>query len=461
MAALGISSLATLAIMPTSLCDRETFLARLGASGLVEPESLRAVGPRLPATQRGRVVARFLVDEGLLSRFQAEHLLAGRTNGFILGQYRILDEIGRGGMGRVFKAEHATMRRVVALKVLAAHLTRTERARQLFQREVRAAARLVHPHIVTAFDANQADDRCYLVLEFIDGPNLAALVRDLGPLPVGQACEFARQAALGLEHAHALCIVHRDIKPSNLLVQPPVGGTLALGGIVKITDFGLARLGEDAESLAGDESNPPAGNTVMGTPDYLSPEQARGLAGADIRSDLYSLGCTLYFLLTGEVPFPGGSPLEKLERHASVEPEPVEQLRPVVPPGVAALVRRLMAKDPADRPQTPAELVETLEPFAEVRPIVWSPPRPAPLTGASSADLPPPAPGGSLFGGTQPIGGQTTRLAAEDGHKLSDAELQLVRGTWLRNWARPALFLLAAAIGFTIGVLAIAAALRG
>jgi serine/threonine-protein kinase len=441
--------------MAASLCDRHTFLSHLAASGLVDADELRAVESRLPATQRGRVIARFLVEEGVLTRFQAEYLLAGRTSGFVLGQYRILDEVGRGGMGRVFKAEHATMRRVVALKVLAAHLTRTERARQLFQREVRAAARLVHPHIVTAFDANQADDRCYLVLEYIDGPNLAALVRDQGMLSVGQACEFVRQAALGLHHAHALGMVHRDVKPSNLLVQPPVGGTLADGGVVKVTDFGLARLGGGLD----DDSAPSGDTVVMGTPDYLSPEQGRDLAAADVRSDLYSLGCTLYYLLTGEVPFPGGTPLEKLTRHAAVEPEPVEQLRPVVPPGVANLVRTLMAKDPDDRLQTAAELGEALEPFAEVRPVTWTPPRPAPLTGASSADLPPPfGPGASLFGGTQPIGGQTTKVTADDGHKLSDAELQIVLGG--RGWVRSALFLLAAAIGFTIGVLAIAAALR-
>jgi serine/threonine protein kinase len=445
--------------MSTSLCDRQTFLDHLAASGLMEADDLRVLEPTLPATQRGRVIARYLVEEGVLTRFQAEHLLAGRTNGFMLGQYRILDEVGRGGMGRVFKAEHTTMRRVVALKVLAAHLTRTERARQLFQREVRAAARLVHPHIVTAFDANQADDRCYLVLEYIDGPNLAALVRDQGSLSVGQACEFARQAALGLEHAHALGMVHRDVKPSNLLVQPPVGGTLAQGAVVKVTDFGLARLGEEADGPADDDSMPPMGNVVMGTPDYLSPEQGRDLNAADIRSDLYSLGCTLYYLLTGEVPFPGGTPLEKLTRHATIDPEPVEQLRPVVPPGVANLVRRLMAKRPEDRPQTPSELAEALEPFAESRPVIWTPPRHALLSGASSADLPPPAPGGSLFGGTQAIAEQTTRFTTEHGRRLSDAELHLMRGGGWR-WMRPALFLLATAIGFTIGVLAIAMALR-
>jgi serine/threonine-protein kinase len=317
----------------------------------------------------------------------------------------------------------------------------------------------VHPHIVTAFDANQADDRCYLVLEYIDGPNLAALVRDQGMLSVGQACEFVRQAALGLQHAHALGMVHRDVKPSNLLVQPPVGGTLAQGGVVKVTDFGLARLGEETDGAADDDPSQSGGTVVMGTPDYLSPEQGRDLAAADIRSDLYSLGCTLYYLLTGEVPFPGGTPLEKLTRHATVDPEPVEQLRPVVPPAVANLLRRLMAKNPDARPQSPAELAEALEPFAEVRPVVWTPPRPAPLIGTSSADLAPPVgPGTSLFGGTQAITGQTTRVTTEDGHKLSDAELQLMLGRG-RGWMRPALFVLAAAIGFTIGVIAIATAL--
>jgi serine/threonine protein kinase len=296
------------------------------------------------------------------------------------------------------------------------------------------------------------------VLEYIDGPNLAALVRDQGSLSVGQACEFARQAALGLQHAHALGMVHRDVKPSNLLVQPPVGGTLAQGAVVKVTDFGLARLSEEAEGPPDDDSIHPVETVVMGTPDYLSPEQGRDLEAADIRSDLYSLGCTLYYLLTGEVPFPGGTPLEKLTRHATIDPEPVEQLRPVVPPGVANLVRRLMSKLPEDRPQSPAELAEALEPFAEARQVVWTPPRPALLSGASSADLPPPGPGGSLFGGTQAIAGQTTRVTAEDGHKLSNAELDIMRGRG-HGWV-PTLFLLAAAIGFVIGVWVIAAALR-
>jgi len=356
--------------------NRQTFLTNLEACGLLEAEQLRAVLPKLPATHRGRVVARFLVEEGLLTRFQAENLLAGRTSGFVLGQYRILDEVGRGGMGRVFKAEHITMRRVVALKVLAPNLTRTERARQLFQREVWAAAKMVHPHIVTAFDAHQSGDRFYLVMEFIDGPTLAALVREQGPLAVGQACEYIRQVALGLQHAHDLGLVHRDVKPSNLLVQPPVGrgpdGAPAqwVGGVVKITDFGLARLGQ---AEADDAVTAPA-NMVMGTPDFLSPEQARDLHKTDVRSDLYSLGCTLYFLLAGRPLFAEGSAREKFLRHTPCETPALEGLRPGVPPGVSALVRRLTANRPGDRFQTPAEVASALsEDVQSVRP-----PEPAP-----------------------------------------------------------------------------------
>ena len=323
------------------------FLGRLEDSGLLDPALLRGLAPRLPATERGRVLARFLVQEGVLTRFQAENLLAGRTHGFILGQYRILDEIGRGGMGRVFKAEHRTMDRVVALKVLAAQLTRTDKARVMFQREVRAAARLVHPHIVTAFDANHVGERFFLVLEYIHGPTLATLVREQGPLPVGQACEFIRQAALGLQHATfwEWCIAissHRICSCSRPSIRP-----LARAGVVKVADFGLARLSEDtpaADELDSSGSIFGVPSVVMGTPDYLSPEQGRDLENADIRSDIYSLGCSLYFILTGEVPFPGGTALDKIERHAAAEPEPVESLRPVVPPGVAAVLRRMIAK---------------------------------------------------------------------------------------------------------------------
>jgi serine/threonine-protein kinase len=351
--------------MPGQHIDCATFVARLRESGLVDDEQFAAVDQLAAGADRGRTLARALVDHGLLTRFQAEMLLGGRTDGFILGQYRILEQIGRGGMGRVFKAEHMTMNRVVALKVLAPNLTRTERAKLMFQREVRAAAKLIHPNIVTAYDANQIGDRHYLVMEFVDGPNLQELVQEHGPLPVGQACEFIRQAALGLQYAHEMGMVHRDIKPANLLVQKQ---SLSNGFQVKILDFGLARLQEPTEDSphSGKDSIPAREHAVMGTPDYLSPEQARNLHSVDIRSDLYSLGCTFFYLLTAQVPFPGGSSLEKMVRHGSETPVPVHQLRADVSMEVSGVIQKLVEKDPNGRFQTPLELAQTLEPYCQV-----------------------------------------------------------------------------------------------
>jgi eukaryotic-like serine/threonine-protein kinase len=379
--------------------DRQTFLSNLRQSGLVTGDQMAKVVGRLPDTNRGLVVARALVEQGLLTRFQAELLLVGRTSGFHLGQYRILDHLGRGGMGRVFKAEHQTMNRIVAIKVLAPHLVKTPKAQQLFQREVRAAAKLVHPNIVTAYDANQIGDRCYLVMEYVDGPNLDELVRQRGPLPIGQACDFMRQSAIGLQYAHEVGMVHRDIKPANLLAQRPTTSTPAASPTIKILDFGLARLhawGPNGEP-AGD-SIMAAENTVLGTPDFLSPEQARNLHQVDIRADLYSLGCTFYYLLCGRVPYPGGTTLEKLVRHSTEQAVPVEQFRRDVSPPVAAVVRRLMAKDPAQRFQTPNELAATLAPFAVQAPA----PMAIPVAVAQPANAAATATGSSAWTATNP-----------------------------------------------------------
>jgi serine/threonine-protein kinase len=346
--------------------DRAAFLANLRQSRLLTDEQWEEVVPRLPESPRGRVLARALVERGVLTRFQAERLLIGRTAGFFLGQYRILEELGRGGMGRVYKAEHRTMGRVVALKVLAPELLSNPRAVELFQHEVRAAAQLVHPNIVTAYDANRSGGRHYLVMEYVDGPNLGQLVRKRGPLSIGLACDYMRQAALGLQHAHNLGMLHRDIKPANLLVQRR-GQEPGSPGLLKVSDFGLARLTEPADK--GSRSRRPdtlftRHNTVMGTPDFLSPEQARSLHKTDIRSDLYSLGCTFYYLLTGEVPFPGGNALDKLLRHGTEKAPCVTELRPEAPAPVAAIIAKLMAKSPDDRFRTPAELAQALQPFA-------------------------------------------------------------------------------------------------
>ena len=390
--------------------DKRSFLANVRQSGLLTDEELGRVEKSLPPSNRGRSVARVLVEKGLLTKFQAERLLIGRTAGFLLGQYRILDQIGRGGMGRVFKAEHRTMGRIVALKVLASDLMRTGRAREMFLREVRAAAQLVHPNIVTAYDANEIDGRYYLVLEYVDGPNLEQLVRQQGPLPVGQACDYMRQIAHGLQCAHLLGMVHRDVKPANILVQRR-GLNGAAVGLVKISDFGLARL---HNPNAADEFSDHPGtiltkdNTVMGTPDYLSPEQARNLHKTDIRSDLYGVGCTFYFLLTGRVLFPGGSTLDKLIRHGTERPPSVRDARPETPPEVAAVVGKLLAKHPEERYQTPAELAAALEPFAVSGPTPWAP-------------LPPPA---------EPfVDGLATPVADADVSLLGSGELSALENT--------------------------------
>src|SRR5262245_54066408 len=275
--------------------DRQTFLAYLRQSRLVSDERLGQIARGFPNRKTGRDLALALIDDGSLTRFQTSRLMLGRPDGFVLGQYRILDQLGRGGMGRVFKALHVPMNRVVALKVLAPELLQTDRAVDLFLHEVRAVGRLQHPNVVTAYDANQINGRSYLVMEFVDGPNLDQLVRRQGPLSVGLACDYVKQAANGLQSAHQLGMLHRDLKPANVLVQwrGQAGGDSP--GPVKISDFGQARLGQPYDANVPRATILTKENTVMGTADYLSPEQSRDLHKTDVRSDLYALGCTFYY----------------------------------------------------------------------------------------------------------------------------------------------------------------------
>jgi serine/threonine protein kinase len=317
------------------------FLAALRAADLFAPMQLARAEAAVPADAASPAdAAGALVASGFLTQFQAERLLAGKTDGFHLGPYVILEQVGRGTVGRVYKARHRTMNRPVAVKIVAAELTRTATDRQAFQKEVRTAAQLNHPNIVTAYDANELAERFYLVVEFVDGPDLEALVAERGPLSAAEACELVRQAAAGLAHAHGQGILHRDIKPTNLLVARP-SKTVA-DPQVKIADFGIARLSPSRSA------------------DYVAPESACDPAAADHRADLYSLGAVLYFLLAGRPPFPGGTPAEKLLRHLREEPARLESLRPDVPPTVAALVHQLLAKHPDNRPASAAEVVARL-----------------------------------------------------------------------------------------------------
>ncbi len=284
-------------------------------------------------------------------------------------RYQILTKLGHGGMGVVYQARHRLMDRVVALKVLCPRLLDRPASVERFRREVQNAARLSHANIVTAYDADQAGTAHFLVMEYVEGVSLARLVEERGPLPVVQACAYVRQAALGLQHACACGMVHRDIKPQNLMVS---GAEL---GTIKILDFGLAHFVSETaiETRAEGGAADPSGrltqaSTVMGTPDYIAPEQARAAHTADIRADLYSLGCTLYFLLAGHAPFPHGEPIQKVKAHLEQTPRPLNELRPDVPAELMRVLERLLDKNPARRYQTPAELADALAPFTAPRP---------------------------------------------------------------------------------------------
>ena len=271
-------------------------------------------------------------------------------------RYEVLEHLGAGGMGTVFKARHRLMDRVVALKVMHPQLLAQPVAAERFAREVKAAAQLTHPHIVTAFDAEQVGSLHFLVMEYVEGQMLSELVDRGRSLPLDRACEYARQAALGLQAAHQRGMVHRDIKPQNLVLTPAEQ--------VKVLDFGLARfVSESDESGTGT-----AFGKLLGSPDYMAPEQAKDAHSADIRADIYSLGCTLYYLLSGAPPFPGGSAAEKISAHLDKTPLPIRKIRPEVPDALSGILGRLLAKDPQQRFQTPGEVATALEPFCQPAP---------------------------------------------------------------------------------------------
>ena len=280
-----------------------------------------------------------------------------------LADFDILGELGRGGMGIVYKARWRSENRVVALKVIRQDRLQHVEAVRRFRREAQAAARLHHPNIVRVFDSDHTGDTHYLVMEYVDGVTLERRVHERGPLPLALACDFIRQAALGLQHAHEQALVHRDIKPANLMITPPDGSAQEnTPTVVKVLDMGVARVLQLAGGPNPGESfsTLTQGGAVIGTADYVAPEQLEDPHGADIRADLYSLGCTFYFVLTGQVPFPGGSLISKLDKQRWQTPTPVDELRLDVPAAVAGVVRKLLAKKPADRFRTPAELAAAL-----------------------------------------------------------------------------------------------------
>jgi WD40 repeat protein/tRNA A-37 threonylcarbamoyl transferase component Bud32 len=349
----------------------DEFLKVMRKSGLVEEPRLQACLDKLSDStpMPPGVLAERMREEGLLTAFQAAQLLAGKHKGFFLGQYRVLEPLGAGGMGVVYLCEHTVMQRRVAVKVLPSEQVGSQSLRERFMREARAAAALDHPNIVQAYTIETHGKLHFLVMEYVDGQTLQQIVKQQGPLDPARAAGYARQAALGLEHIGDKGLIHRDIKPGNLLLDKK--------GVVKILDMGLARFSEGP----GDNlTRRLEGNAVLGTADYIAPEQAMDSHEADIRADIYSLGATLYFLLTGQPPFAEGTATQKLIRIQTCNPRPIREVRPEVSEGLAQVIAHMMARDPDVRYQSPGEVAAALEPFC------------APGGEMSSARLPRPVP---------------------------------------------------------------------
>jgi eukaryotic-like serine/threonine-protein kinase len=317
------------------------------------------------------LVANLLVREGLLTFFQAKQLKLGRYKRFTIGsKYRLLELIGAGGMGAVYLCEHTLMRRLVALKVLPVEKLEDPSNEERFYREARAVAALDHPNIVRAYDIDSYEKLHFLVMEYVDGTSLQEIIaryamdrKFFDPL---RAAHYTAQAAVGMQHAHELGMVHRDIKPGNLLLDRT--------GVIKVLDMGLARFFNKQQDSVTEKYDD---KCVLGTADYLAPEQAVSNM-VDIRADIYALGGTLYFMLTGQTPFPDGTIAAKLVAHQTKEPRPVESFRSDVPPGLLAVLRKMMAKEPAERYQEPIEVAEALAEWAE-QPITPPPAKEMPI----------------------------------------------------------------------------------
>ena len=335
----------------------DEFLDFVRRSGVADPEKLAAQVARYAAdgeaTPAPADAAQLLIRDGLLTHFQAEQILQGRFRRFFIGKYKVLERLGAGGMGQVFLCEHTLMRRRVAIKVLPASQARNPASLERFYREARAVAAVDHPNIVRAYDIDQDGDLHFLVMEHVDGVNFQDLVRKSGPLDIPRACHYVYATCVGLQHSLEMGLVHRDIKPGNVLVDR--------AGTVKILDMGLARFFEDeADSLTQQYDE-----NVLGTADYLAPEQAIDSHAADIRADIYALGGTFYYLLTGSAPFPTGTIVQKLLWHQQREPAPLTEYRQDVPPELQAVVAKMMAKDLALRYQRPDEVMEALSPWVQ------------------------------------------------------------------------------------------------
>jgi len=340
--------------------SREQFLELVVRSRLLDAATLHTFATRHP-TASARRLAGALIRAGELSRFQAACLLRGTWQGLAVGPYRLLAPLGRGGMATVYLARDSRLAEeygdevLIALKLLPPRMAREDSQRLArFRREIELGFRVRHPNVVRTYGGGQADGVHYLALEFIPGQTVRQIVTRGGRLAVGEAARIFADVAAGLAHLHERGLIHRDLKPSNVIVTP--------AGRAKLLDLGLALV--PGEPLPDDPKVVGGRGYIVGTMDYISPEQAANAVAVTPRSDLYSLGCSLYFALTGTPPFPGGTSRDKIRRQRTLDPVPLSELNPAVPPAFARLVAQLMAKDAAQRPASAAAARELLLPFA-------------------------------------------------------------------------------------------------
>lgn len=332
-----------------------SFIDYVERSQLVDDAALRASLDQLRDKNQGSLpddaeaVASHLIGAGLLTAWQCEMLFSRKYKKFKLGKYKLLRHIGSGGMSAVYLAEHTMLKRERAIKVLPKKRVNDSSYLARFHLEAQATASLDHPNIVRAYDVDNDGDQHYLVMEYIEGKDLQTIVKQEGPLPLELACNYVAQAAEGFTYAHENNLIHRDVKPANLLVD--------LKGVVKILDLGLALYSdEDLASLTVAHNE-----NVLGTADYLSPEQAVNSHKVDLRTDIYSLGCTLYFLLTGHPPFPEGTLAQRIAKHQTQMPEDIRKDRPECPRDLVDICVKMMQKKPERRQQTMREVANALE----------------------------------------------------------------------------------------------------
>ncbi len=334
----------------------QEFFELLEKSQLLDAEVIDKLRPQLVKHQQSEAkrLAATLLRNQLITEYQAKQMLAGKYKGFYLARYKILELLGAGGMGRVYLSEQISMERLVAIKLISLPKSkkRQEQALARFKREARAVATLRHPNIIQAFDFAEEHGMPYIVMEYIEGMDTAKFVQKFGPIPWQQAAEYGRQAAEGLEHAHVAGLVHRDIKPGNLLIDS--------SGHVKILDLGLVSAFDEKsdDSLTVDQDQ-------LGTVDYIAPEQALDSKSVDARADIYSLGATLYSIMTGRIMYPDKTTTQKLLLHQTTDPEPITKFVKGIPPELALVIGKMLAKKPEQRYQSAKEVAQALQQFAE------------------------------------------------------------------------------------------------